>query len=77
MTADSNNSVPVEHSARPARSLTGSETPKPSDTSERPAPPKPPFALSIGVVGHRPKRLPKKEDDRYDHIEAEVARVLK
>ncbi len=39
-------------------------------------PPKPVFALSVGVVGHRPDRLPK-DKDAYDRIEAEVSRVLK
>src|SRR3954451_1029368 len=39
-------------------------------------PPKPPFALSVGVVGHKPDRLPK-DAAKYGHIEAEVLRVLK
>ena len=41
------------------------------------SPPKPVFALSIGVVGHRLDRLPKKDDARYLQIETEVERVLK
>jgi hypothetical protein len=39
-------------------------------------PPKPRFTLSIGVVGHRPDRLPGKGDVEYAKIVAEVARVL-
>jgi hypothetical protein len=36
-------------------------------------PPKPPLALSIGVVGHRPNRLP---DASRERVVAEVSRVL-
>jgi hypothetical protein len=71
MTTDSNNSVPVEHPATPAASAKAAVD---CDSDENP--PKPPFALSIGVVGHKPDRLPQ-DTATYDHIEAEVARVLR
>src|SRR3954468_4556973 len=38
-------------------------------------PPKPRFALSIGVVGHRPNRLPKEHEKRAK-VQADVERVL-
>jgi hypothetical protein len=38
-------------------------------------PPKPRFALAVGVIGHRPNRLPK-NPTALTAIEAEVARVL-
>jgi hypothetical protein len=46
------------------------------DSGAQEHPPKAPFALSIGVVGHRPDRLPEKGGPAYRRIEAEVARVL-
>ena len=36
-------------------------------------PPKPPLALSIGVIGHRPNRLP---DSAREKVTAEVSKVL-
>jgi hypothetical protein len=45
------------------------------EVSRRPAPPKPPFSLTIGIVGHRPDRLPS-DKDLYDKVEQQVADVL-
>jgi hypothetical protein len=39
--------------------------------------PKPPFALAIGIVGHRPRRLPPVGTAEYNRLTSEVARVLK
>jgi hypothetical protein len=75
MTTDSDNPVPAEHPAKPAASPTSPHVPNAGDTATRPAPPKPAFALSIGVVGHRPDRLPQ-DPETYGKVEAEVLRVL-
>ncbi|MCP4383493.1 MAG: hypothetical protein GY798_19100 [Hyphomicrobiales bacterium] len=51
----------------------------PPVNAKRPTPPKPPFALSLGVVGHRPNRLPEKArptiEDQLDHLLADVKRA--
>ena len=41
----------------------------------RPSPPKPPFSLTIGIVGHRPDRLPQ-DKELFDKVEQRVAHVL-
>jgi hypothetical protein len=47
-----------------------------NSTAQVENPPKPPFALSVGVVGHRPDRLPEKNSVHYTNLVAEVTRVL-
>ena len=68
MTTDSDKMVPAATQPAPAKAC--------SDCDSNKHPPKPVFALSVGVIGHRPDKLPK-DKDTYDRIKAEVARVLK
>jgi hypothetical protein len=46
-------------------------------TTDSNHPPKPHFALAIGIVGHKPDRLPEKSNEKYDKVETEVLHVLK
>jgi hypothetical protein len=70
MTTNSNDSVPVEHPARPAAPPEAT-----FDCDPYKNPPKPPFALSVGVIGHKPDRLPK-DTATYGIVEAAVLHVL-
>jgi Protein of unknown function (DUF4231) len=47
-----------------------------TSTAQLENPPRPPFVLSIGVVGHKPDRLPEKGSAAHRKLEVEVARVL-